>query len=107
MGSGLRVCIAGVGISDSKKGSLVSSTTKALLDAGISFDDIDQAVTGSNDGREALKEFDKHGIDTQDAKSGSELEKASSLVSSGKAGCVLVLTSEKVYFKTDNLSNVI
>lgn len=88
--------MTGVGLSDSKKGSFVSSTTKALLDAGLNFDDVDQAVAGSKDGRAALEEFDKRGIATQDAKPGSELEKAYSLISSGKASCVLVVADEKV-----------
>lgn len=96
MGSSSRIFVTGAGLSDSKKGSLVSSTTKALLDAGLHFDDVDQAVVGSKDGHAALKEFDKRGIATQDAKSGSELEKAFSLISGGKASCVLVVASEKV-----------
>lgn len=98
MASGSKVYIAGVGqLDSSKKNALVSSTTKALLDAGISFDDIDKAVLASTkEGHEALKQFDKRGIDTEEAKNGNELAKAYSLVSDGKASCVLVKTNEKV-----------
>lgn len=91
-----RVSIAGVGIAKAKQSSLLASATKALLDAGIHFDDVDKAIVSSKDGCAAVKAFDHRGIETTDVKAGTELQKAYSLVSSGDARCVLVLTDDKV-----------
>lgn len=96
MSSKARVCIAGIGVAKTKKTALIASSTKALLDAGIHFDDVDKAVVGSKDSYAALKAFDSRGIETEHVKADQELGTAYTLISNSDAKCVLVVTGDEV-----------
>ena len=104
------VYVAGVGATISNDGSstnehVVSAVTKALLDAGISFDNVDQGVVGAGakGGSAAFKAFDERGINVDEAKQGSELEKATGFISKQKAECVLVITTEGVCYEINSM----
>ena len=98
-----KVYIAGVGLSPTSSAKnavtpLISAATKALLDAGITFDDVAQGVVGNDvkEGPAAFKAFDERGINIDKAKAGSEIDKAIRLVDDKSKQCVLVITTEKV-----------
>lgn len=97
------VYIAGVGFSPLQSGSssarntntsAVSAATKALLDAGVTYDDVSHGV--GSVGSEPFKAFDEGGITVDKAESGSELESAFRQVKDKGAQCVLVVAGEKV-----------
>lgn len=96
------VYVAGVGIAPSSSGdalaSLVSAATKALLDAGLSYDDVTHGVRSKQlrSGSEAFKAFDEGGVTLKEVSGGSELDVSFDLVKSQGAQCVLLITSEKV-----------
>ena len=110
MTSESKVYIAGVGLSplppggSSTKGviaSLVSAATKALLDAGVTCDDVAQGVRSVRSetfryGSEAFKAFDEGGIMVDEVESGSELNSAFYWVRDRGAQCVLMIAAEKV-----------
>ena len=110
MTSESKVYIAGIGFSSSPLGgspakafisSLVSAATKALLDAGVTYDDVAQSVTStrgnkSNYGSEAFKAFDEGGIAVDKVESGSEIDSSFSWVRDRGARCVLMIAVEKV-----------
>jgi hypothetical protein len=104
MSSKAQVHIAGVGISSGgseDKASvniLVSALTKALLDAGVTYDDVGYGVrTHSLDGgAKAFEAFGDDGVRVNEANDSSELQDAAKLVTEKGAQCVLVLAADKV-----------
>ena len=95
-----KVYIAGVGYSPIESGvaSLVSAATKALLDAGLTYDDVTQGVQSKSlkDGSRAFKAFDPRRIPVDEVESGSELECSFQHVKEQGAQCVLLIATEKV-----------
>ena len=92
----LEVYLAGVGSSPSQKGSnssSVSAATKALLDAGITLNDVSRGL-GSKSTSEAFEVLGGSKVD--EVEQGSELDKAVSLVKDRKARCVLVIAEDQV-----------
>lgn len=93
--------IAGVGYtpfeSSKSPDALISAATKALLDAGVTYDDVSRAVTGKNvkGGSEALKAFGDEAVEVDKVEDGSELGSAVKLVGSGEQ-CVLVVAADEV-----------
>ena len=109
MTSESKVYIAGVGFSPSASegssaqgvvASLVSAATKALLDAGVTYDDVSHGVRSksSSHASKAFEAFDEGGIAVNEAESGSELKTSFSLVRKRGAQCVLMIALEKVCF---------
>lgn len=107
MPSKSKVHIAGVGSSPSPASSssseaviasLVSAGTKALLDAGLTFDSISRGVRSksSKDASQAFKAFDDEGITVDEVEAGAELDSAFRSVQESGAQCVLVIVGEKV-----------
>ena len=110
MTSESRVYIAGVGFSPSPPGgssaevvvsSLISAATKALLDAGVTYDYVAQAVRSergktSDYGSEVFKAFDEVDIPVDEVESGFELDKSFHWVRDRGAQCVLMVAVEKV-----------
>lgn len=99
------VYIAGVGLSpfsskSSKEflSSLVSAATKALLDAGLTYDDVDHGVT-SSPGAEAFKSFDEGRIATEEVDGVSEFQMSFNWISDQRARCVLMIAVEEVRLK--------
>lgn len=100
------VFIAGVGFSplpssDSQARNsaavLVSAATKALLDAGVSYDSVSRGVTtAGSHGSEAFESFEKGAIDIDEAERGSELSTAFQHVRDGSNRCVLMDAIEEV-----------
>ena len=102
--------IAGVGFSPSPPGSspaeafiaaLVSAATKALLDAGVTYDDVVRGVTSRrvdtfSNGSEAFKAFDQGGIAVDKVESGCELDSSLYWVRDRVVRCVLMIALEKV-----------
>ncbi|KIV86036.1 hypothetical protein PV11_01677 [Exophiala sideris] len=105
----MEVYIAGVGLSpapspgSSAKSditSMVSAATKALLDAGVTFDDITRSVSGStgntpNHGLKVSQAFYEGDIPVDEVESGAELEKSFSRIKDQGAPCVLMTAIEK------------
>ncbi|KAI9685609.1 MAG: hypothetical protein M1822_004467 [Bathelium mastoideum] len=104
-----KVFIAGIGFSPSPPNgspahdfiaALVSAVTKALLDAGITYDNIARSVTTTssskvNYGSEALKALDEGVFAVDEAERGSELQTAIRCVRDGGAKCVLMIAIEE------------
>lgn len=79
----------------------VSAGTKALLDAGITYDDVDQGIACLNDGestvvRKVFYTFGVTGIPLCEVDCNSGLYMASHFIKVGKASCVLVIGFDKV-----------
>lgn len=113
MGSS-KVYLAGVGVASApSKGSsaeasiasLISAATKALLDAGVTFDDIVRGVVSksSKHALNALKAFEEGGVAMNEVEQGSELEKAFALISDRGAQNVLIIAEEEVRLKSSLL----
>jgi hypothetical protein len=110
MTSESKVYIAGVGFSPSPPAgspaqgvivSLVSAATKALLDAGVTYDDVAQGVRSVRSktfsyGSEAFKAFDDGDITVDEVERGSEFESSFYWVRDRGAQCVLMIAVEKV-----------
>lgn len=107
------VYIAGVGYSPlpSKNSSteasiatLISAATKALLDAGVTYDDITHGVVSksSKHGTNAFKAFEDDGVVVKQTEQSSELETSFTLVKDGGAKSVLMITEEEVCMTTDS-----
>ena len=110
-----KVFIAGVGFSpllprDSPApalesiAALVSAATKALLDAGITYDSVARSMTTTtsstvSNGSEALKAFDQGAIAVDEVKRGSEFHTSFRCVRDGGVQCVLMVAFEEVYLK--------
>ena len=105
-----KVYIAGVGFSPlpargspakSVITSLVSAATKALLDAGVTYDDVSRGVTSVKDktstyGAEAFKAFGEDGVTVDEEKSGFEFDNSFHCVRDRVALCVLMIAVAKV-----------
>lgn len=104
------VYVAGVGFSPSPPegsptkaviASLVSAATKALLDAGVTYDDVTHGVRSVKSkafryGSEAFEAFEEGGITVDEVQSGSELDSSFDLVRDQGVQCVLMIAIEKV-----------
>jgi hypothetical protein len=98
-----QVHIAGAGISLSRSGgsqekALVSAATKALLDAGVTYNDVTRGVRdGSlNGGDKAFEAFNDAKVSVDKVKGGSELQDAAKLVTEKGEKCVLVIATDEV-----------
>lgn len=104
-----QVYVAGVGSSPSPAGSsasafiapLISAATKALLDAGITFDDVSRSVTsasssGHNYGSQAADAFDEGLGAVEEVENGSEFASSFYMIRDRGVQCVLVIAAEKV-----------
>lgn len=98
-----RIYLAGIGFSPVKSSreivvpSLVSAATKALLDAGITHDDVSRSVTSEGDiGSDAAKAFDGGIVAVDQVGKGSELATSFKLVKNEGAQCVLMLAEDEV-----------
>lgn len=101
-----KVFIAGVGFSpvsskDARSrdsiASQVSAATKALLDAGVTYDDVQGGVTSSELGTGAFQSFDEEGISIDEVESGTEFLNSLKLVSNRGSRCVLMVAGEEVF----------
>lgn len=101
-----KVYIAGTGVSplpsggDGKKTTLalISAATKALLDAGVTYDDVSHGVQSkkSQNASKAFEAFDEGGIKIDEVADGKAFDTSLSLVSEKNTPCVLVILEEKV-----------
>lgn len=98
-----RVYITGVGFSPSTSSdapskraiaSAVSAATKALLDAGLTYDDVTRAVSSVD--RKAFTVFDHGGVDIETTGNDRILERAISRAKDKGAQCVLAISWENV-----------
>ena len=109
MASESKVYIAGTGLSalpaeytvDAIFACLVSAATKALLDAGITHDDVSRSVTVSHTGSyhpgsEAARAFDKGVLAVDEIASGSGLDYSLHLVKNQSVQSVLLIALDKV-----------
>ena len=101
------VYIAGVGaaISDnnsSRDEPVISAVTKALLDAGVTYGDVDSSVACSLDAdslkvpKQCLDTFGKTGAPISEVECYSGLHTASQFLKSGHSNCVLMVGFDKV-----------
>ncbi|KAF2239481.1 hypothetical protein EV356DRAFT_528079 [Viridothelium virens] len=109
MTSESKVFIAGVGFSPAPPGgsptnefiaALVSTATKALLDAGLSYDDVARGVTSDRShtsihGSEAFEVFEEGGVAVDEVERGSELHTSFCWVRDRGAPCVLMIAVEE------------
>lgn len=94
-----KVYIAGVGSAEKDSGSsLVSAATKALLDAGITYDNVTRGARRKSlsQGAEAFRAFGDDGVPVSEVDAGSELQSSFTMVQDRGEQCVLVITSDKV-----------
>lgn len=97
-----KVFVAGVGLSQQSSGggaaTLVSAATKALLDAGVTYDNVVKGVRSKQlrDGDKAFDSFGDDGVPVEQVAKGSELKSAFELVQKGKAACVLAIVADEV-----------
>ena len=104
MPSDTKVYIAGVGYSpddasaQKSVASLVSAATKALLDAGITYEDVTHGITCRtlSSGPKAFKAFGEGEANVDVAETGSELDASIRSVRDRGAQCVLMIAAEKV-----------
>ena len=107
MASDAKVCIAGVGYSpDDASGQepvakLVSAATKALLDTGVTFENVTHCVTSKtlSSGSIAFSAFGEGEVMVEKVEAGSELNASIRLVRDRDAQCVLMVAAEKVCCK--------
>ena len=107
MASDAKVYIAGVGYSpDDASGQepvakLVSAATKALLDAGVTFEDVTHCVTSKtlSSGSIAFSAFGEGEVMVEKVEAGSELDASIRLVRDRDVQCVLMVAAEKVCCK--------
>lgn len=101
------VYIAGVGATISSDGSstndyIVSAVTKALLDAGVTYSDVDSTITGivAEGGlkvpKSALDTFGKTGAPVSEVECYAAFHTASQFLKSGHSNCVLMVGFDKV-----------
>lgn len=107
MSSKSNVYIAGIGSSpvsgtnSSAEGAvacLVSAATKALLDAGVTFDFVNRGVKSKSTkhASQAFKAFDEEDIAIEEVEDGAELSSAIRSIQDQGVDCVLVIVGEKV-----------
>lgn len=101
------VYIAGVGATISSDGSstnehIVSAVTKALLDAGVTYSDVDSTITGIvadsalKVPKTSLDTFGKTGAPVSEVECYAALHTASQFLKSGHSNCVLLVGFDKV-----------
>ena len=101
------VFIAGVGATISSDGSstndqIISAITKALLDAGVTYSDVDQSIAGfvAEGGlkvpKSTLDTFGKTGAPVSEVECYTALHTASQFLKSGHSNCVLMVGFDKV-----------
>jgi acetyl-CoA acetyltransferase len=114
------VYIAGVGAAISSDPStaaldkeIVSAVTKALLDAGVTYGDVDSSIACflGNEGlkvpKSSLDTFGKTGAPVSEVECYAGLHTASQFLKSGHSNCVLMVGFDKVYdLQMTVLSNV-
>lgn len=95
MPSKSKVYLAGVGCTPSKgdAAAQVSAITKALLDAGLTYDQVTRSV--SSEGAQAFKAFEEGGPNVDEAGRASLLSDAFTLVHEKGEQCVTVLGMDK------------
>ena len=97
-----KVYIAGVGLSPSKSdnttSALVSAAVKALLDAGVTYDNVTRSIIAKDvkNGQEVFDAFNDSDITVDKISAGSEMRSAVDAIGSGKGQCVLVVAQDKV-----------
>lgn len=107
MTSKSKAFIAGIGISSPQSGgsdkqvaatTIVSAAAKALLDAGVTYDDVTRGVKGKslNEGAAAFRAFDDEAVSVDEAGDRSELSHAVELVTDRGEQCVLVASFDEV-----------
>ena len=102
MGSKSEVYIVGVGFSTSKGSSqkaiitsLVSASTKALLDAGVTYDDVAQIVTMPSYGTKVSRAFGDRDITINEVERESQFDVSfKSIRERAVQGVMLTLTEE-------------
>ena len=97
------VHIAGVGISIDitiSENLSVAAGTKALLDAGLTYSDIDLSVTCPQISRSCLRAFGRQGGSTIEVNNDFSLVTAVQFIRSGAVQCALVLGFDQVGTKT-------
>jgi hypothetical protein len=93
--------IAGVGVtSGSGDNALVSAAVKALLDAGVTYDDVTRGVRAKSlkAGSKAFQAFGDEGVSVDEAEDSSALEHAAKLVTEKGEQCVLTIAKDEVDF---------
>lgn len=108
MPSESKVYIAGVGVSPASKGasvdttSLITAATKALLDAGVTYDDVSRGVISKsqNRGANVFRAFDDGNGPVEEVEDGAELDKSYHLVRDRGEQCVLMVAIEEVRRET-------
>lgn len=96
-----KVHIAGIGSAEKDSGSsLVSAATKALLDAGITYDNVTRGARRKSlsQGAEVFRAFGDEGVPVSEVDGGSELQSSFTMVQDRGEQCVLVITADKVRF---------
>lgn len=98
--------IAGVGVSTVSKSETledlaISAGTKALLDAGITYSDVDQSIACFLDDRDriprqTLEPFGREGAPVCEADNAAGIFMAVQSIRSGLCNCVLVLGLDRV-----------
>jgi acetyl-CoA acetyltransferase len=101
-----KVYIAGVGVTNSQSNNgaeqkdLVSAATKALIDAGITYDDIDTSLAAKSrqDTAQVFRAFDdrEQKGKIRQAQASNLFGDAIELAGSGRARCVLAVGVQKV-----------
>ena len=102
-----KVYIAGVGVSSSRSGdsakkdsasSLVSAATKALLDAGITYDNVTRGVRRKSlsQAGDAFKAFGDESVRVSEVDDGSELSTSFTVVRDRGERSVLVIAADEV-----------
>jgi hypothetical protein len=99
-----KVHIAGVGVTAVSKGredktkSALSAAVKALLDAGLNYDQVDFSIASGNDDsvRKALKALDQVDPRFKRAEGKDLLGQAKKAVTGDGSNCVLLLSTNKV-----------
>ena len=101
------VYVAGVGATISSDGfasseHIVSAVTKALLDAGVTYSDVDSTITGFvADGglkvaKSSLDVFGKTGAPVSEVECFAAFHTATQFLKSGHSNCVLMVGFDKV-----------
>jgi 3-oxoacyl-[acyl-carrier-protein] synthase III len=101
------VYIAGVGVAILNNGSstndqIISAVTKALLDAGVTYSDVDSSIAGFvAEGelkvpKSSLDTFGKTGAPVSEVECYAALHTASQFLKSGHSNCVLMVGFDRV-----------
>lgn len=104
-----KVHIAGAAVAESQDGDLsdavVAAATRAMLDAGITYTDVNQIIVSFEDelsiSPRSLDTFGLEGAPVSEVNNGSALFAATQSVRSGQSDCTLVLGLDTVSFSQD------